>query len=35
MCIKLIDVLSAHTGLIKMRIDTDLITYISSILLPK
>ena len=35
MCIKLIDVLSSHTNLIKMRIDTDLITYMCSIILPK
>ena len=35
MCIKLIDVLSSHTALIKMRIDTDLITYMCSIILPK
>lgn len=35
MCIKLIDVLSSHTSLIKMRIDTDLITYMCSIILPK
>lgn len=35
MCIKLIDVLTSHTNLIKMRFDTDLITYLCSILLPK
>ena len=34
MCIKLIDVLSSHTSLIQMRIDTDLITYLSHVLLP-
>lgn len=35
MCIKLIDVLSSHTSHIKIRIDTDLITYLSTIILPK
>jgi hypothetical protein len=37
MCVKLIDVLcSRHTSLIKMlRIDTDLITYLGEILIPK
>lgn len=34
MCIKLIDVLSSHSSLIRMRIDTDLITYLSHVLLP-
>lgn len=34
MCIKLIDVLSSHSSLIQMRIDTDLITYLSHVLLP-
>ena len=35
MCIKLIDVLSSHTNLIKMRLDTELITYLCHVLLPK
>jgi hypothetical protein len=35
MCVKLIDVLSAHTSLIKMRIDTELVPYLSSIIYPK
>lgn len=35
MCIKLIDVLSSHTQLIQMRIDTDLITYLSHVILPE
>ena len=37
LCIKLIDVLcSRHTNLIKMiRIDTDLISYLSEIMIPK
>ena len=35
MCIKLIDVLSLHTQLIQMRIDTDLVTYLSHVLLPE
>jgi hypothetical protein len=35
MCVKLIDVLSSHTELIKVRIDTDLITYLCNIILPK
>ena len=37
LCVKLIDVLcSRHTNLIKMlRIDTDLISYLSEIMIPK
>ena len=35
MCIKLIDVLSSQSSLIKIRIDTDLITYMCNIILPK
>lgn len=35
MCIKLIDVLSSHTSLIKVRIELDLITYLCNIILPK
>lgn len=37
LCIKIIDVLCTnHTGLIKMiRIDTDLISYLGNIILPK
>ena len=35
MCIKLIDVLSSQTQLIQMRIDTDLITYLSHVILPE
>lgn len=37
MCIKIIDFLCTnHTGMIKMiRIDTDLISYLSNILIPK
>ena len=34
MCVKLIDVLSSHTTLVKMAIDPDVITYLSSIMLP-
>lgn len=35
MCLKLIDVLSSHTSLIKIAIDPDVITYLSNIILPK
>ena len=35
MCIKLIDVLSSQTQMIQMRIDTDLITYLSHVILPE
>jgi len=35
MCVKLIDVLSSHTTLVKMAIDPDVITYLSSIILPQ
>ena len=35
MCIKLIDVLSSQTQLIQMRIDTDLVTYLSHVILPE
>jgi hypothetical protein len=34
LCIKLIDALSSHSNLVQMRIDTDLITYLSHVLLP-
>ncbi len=34
MCVKLIDVLSSHTTLVKMAVDPDVITYLSSIILP-
>jgi len=33
--VKLIDVLSSHTSLIKIAIDPDVITYLSSIILPR
>lgn len=35
MCVKLIDVLSSHTSLIKMAIDPDVITYLCNIILPR
>ena len=35
MCIKLIDLISSHTKLIHMRIDTDLVTYLSHVILPE
>jgi hypothetical protein len=35
MCIKIIDMLSTQTSLIQMRIDTDLITYLSHVILPE
>ena len=35
MCIKLIDVLTSHTSLIKIAIDPDVITYLCNIILPK
>jgi hypothetical protein len=35
MCIKIIDMLSTQTSLIHMRIDTDLITYLSHVILPE
>jgi hypothetical protein len=35
MCVKLIDVLSSHTSLIKMAIDPDVITYLCNIVLPR
>ena len=35
MCIKLIDVLSSHTNLIKIRIDTELMTFLCSSILPR
>ena len=35
MCLKLIDVLSLHTSLIKMSIGPDVITYLCSIILPQ
>jgi hypothetical protein len=34
MCVKIIDVLSSHTSLIKMAVDPDVITYLGSIILP-
>lgn len=34
MCVKLIDVLSSHTKLVNLAIDPDVITYLSSIILP-
>jgi hypothetical protein len=34
MCLKLIDVLSSHTSLIKMAVDPDVITYLCSVILP-
>lgn len=35
MCVKLIDVLSSHSQLIKMAIDPDVITYMCNIILPR
>lgn len=35
MCVKLIDVLSSHTNLIKIAIDPDVINYLCHIILPK
>ena len=35
MCIKLIDLISSHTQLIHMRIDMDLVTYLSHVILPE
>lgn len=35
MCVKLIDVLSSHTSLIKVAIDPDVITQLCSVILPK
>lgn len=35
MCVKLIDVLSSHTSLIKMAIDPDVITYLCNFILPR
>lgn len=35
MCVKLIDVLSSHSQMIKVAIDPDVITYLCSVILPK
>lgn len=35
MCVKLIDVLTSHTSLIKVAIDPDVITYLCNVVLPR
>jgi hypothetical protein len=35
MCVKLLDVLTAHASLIKVAFDPDVITYLCNIILPK
>ena len=35
MCVKLIDVLSSHQSMIKISVDPDVITYLSSVIVPK
>lgn len=35
MCVKLLDVLTAHASLIKVAFDPDVITYLCSVILPR